>query len=164
MNLKWIVDRWGARMWTGLNCLEIVPTVSLVLTAFKFHTSLHSIGNTRNSWGFGLCLQFDVLKNTMFGKLDLFPSSGQSVGTSARTLLDPLGRGKFNHWTTYVSITLEVCVRVCVCVCVCVHIWEQNFSRGGNREFIHSLTELSLSQEAAICAATQELPSILWNP
>jgi hypothetical protein len=28
----------------------------------------------------------------------------------------------------------------------------------------HSLTELSPSWEAAACAATQELPSILWNP
>jgi hypothetical protein len=29
---------------------------------------------------------------------------------------------------------------------------------------IHSLVELSPSLEAAICAATQELPSNLWNP
>jgi hypothetical protein len=29
---------------------------------------------------------------------------------------------------------------------------------------IHSLTELSPSWEAANCAATQELPSVLWNP
>jgi hypothetical protein len=29
---------------------------------------------------------------------------------------------------------------------------------------IHSLMELSPSSEAANCAATQELPSILWNP
>jgi hypothetical protein len=28
----------------------------------------------------------------------------------------------------------------------------------------HSLMELSLSSEVANCAATQELPSILWNP
>jgi hypothetical protein len=28
----------------------------------------------------------------------------------------------------------------------------------------HSLMELSPSREAANCAATQELPSILWNP
>jgi hypothetical protein len=30
--------------------------------------------------------------------------------------------------------------------------------------YIHSLMELSLSWEAANCAATQEIPSILWNP
>jgi hypothetical protein len=29
---------------------------------------------------------------------------------------------------------------------------------------IHSLMELSPSSEAANCAATQEIPSILWNP
>jgi hypothetical protein len=28
----------------------------------------------------------------------------------------------------------------------------------------HSLMELNPSSEAANCAATQELPSILWNP
>jgi hypothetical protein len=31
-------------------------------------------------------------------------------------------------------------------------------------EYTHSLMELSSSREAANCAATQELPSILWNP
>jgi hypothetical protein len=30
--------------------------------------------------------------------------------------------------------------------------------------FSHSLMELSTSSEAANCAATQEPPSILWNP
>jgi hypothetical protein len=30
-------------------------------------------------------------------------------------------------------------------------------------KLIHSLMELSLSSEAVNCAATQELPSILWN-
>jgi hypothetical protein len=35
---------------------------------------------------------------------------------------------------------------------------------GKLKSFIHSLMELSPSWEAANCASTQELPSVLWNP
>jgi hypothetical protein len=35
--------------------------------------------NTPDYWAFGLCLSPDILKNTTFRKLDLFPSSGEEV-------------------------------------------------------------------------------------
>jgi hypothetical protein len=41
---------------------------------------------------------------------------------------------------------------------------EASCNRNKNISLTHSLMELSPSWEAASCAATQELPSILWNP
>jgi hypothetical protein len=38
------------------------------------------------------------------------------------------------------------------------------FVSKGEANFLHSLKELSPSREAANCAATLELPRILWNP
>jgi hypothetical protein len=48
---------------------------------------------------------------------------------------------------------------------LCFHSVQNSiFSRLLFRNITHSLMELSLSREAANCAATRELPSILWNP
>jgi hypothetical protein len=41
--------------------------------------------------------EFEILENTTFQKLDLFPSSGEEGG--GVTLLSPLD----NHWTTHVT-------------------------------------------------------------
>jgi hypothetical protein len=58
---------------------------------------------------FGLCLPSDLLKNTMFQKFYLFPSSDKGVGGYfTRILLGRLERGNLNHWPTYVSITIAI--------------------------------------------------------
>jgi hypothetical protein len=47
--------------------------------------------NTLKYWGFGLCPSSGILKNTMFRKLDVFPSSYEG---ETPTLLGPLKRTK----------------------------------------------------------------------
>jgi hypothetical protein len=42
-----------------------------------------------------------VLKNTMFRKMDLFPSSGEGMQT--HTLLGLLEKARLNLWTSFVS-------------------------------------------------------------
>jgi hypothetical protein len=42
--------------------------------------------------------EFQILENTMFRKLDLFPPSDE--GRDTTTLLGPLERANLNHWTT----------------------------------------------------------------
>jgi hypothetical protein len=56
----------------------------------KFHNQLHTesvelenlglIENSQNYWVFGLFPSSGILENTMFRKLDLFPSSGEGGG------------------------------------------------------------------------------------
>jgi hypothetical protein len=50
--------------------------------------------NTRNYWVSGLCPSSNILKNTKFRKLGLFPSSDEMVGAS--TLLDQIEIPNFN--------------------------------------------------------------------
>jgi hypothetical protein len=59
--------------------------------------------NTQNHWVFGLYPSSRKLENTMFRKLDPFPSSGEWEETS--TQLGPLERANLNHWTTPVRFT-----------------------------------------------------------
>jgi hypothetical protein len=64
---------------------------------------MRQFGNTWDYWAFGLCPLSDILKHTKepaIWKLDLFPSSGESVGD---TLLDLLERANPNHWTLALS-------------------------------------------------------------
>jgi hypothetical protein len=51
--------------------------------------------NTLDYGVFGLYPSSDVLKDTTFRKLDLFPSSGE--GLEIPTLLGPLERANLNH-------------------------------------------------------------------
>jgi hypothetical protein len=51
---------------------------------------------TQNYWGFGLFPSSDILENTTFRKLDLFPSSGEG-GEKTPTQLGPLERVNHNH-------------------------------------------------------------------
>jgi hypothetical protein len=53
-------------------------------------------------------------------------------------------------------LVLQWCIVFCCSIC--------SYTKSCEPEPIHSLMELSPSWEAANCAATQELPSILWNP
>jgi hypothetical protein len=59
-----------------------------------------TVYDTQNYWVSGLCPLSGIvtLKNVMFQKLDLFPSSGEEKGTP--TLLGLLERADHNHWTT----------------------------------------------------------------
>jgi hypothetical protein len=41
---------------------------------------LTMVYNTQNYWVFGLSPSSDILENTTFRKLDLFPSSGEGGG------------------------------------------------------------------------------------
>jgi hypothetical protein len=45
-------------------------------------------------------LEFYMLENTPFRKLDLFLPSGE--GRETPTLLGPLERANLNHWTTHI--------------------------------------------------------------
>jgi hypothetical protein len=47
-------------------------------------------------WAFGLCSSSGILKDKIFRKQDLFPSSGEGVGTP--TLLGPLEWATLNNW------------------------------------------------------------------
>lgn len=44
-----------------------------------FHVVIRQLG-TRDYWVFGLCTLSGILRSTIFWKLDLFPTSGESVG------------------------------------------------------------------------------------
>jgi hypothetical protein len=59
-------------------------------------------------------------------------------------------------WIVFCDI--PVCRKICLCVTKVVR-WVRITSL-----MAHSLMELSPSWETINCAATQELPSILWNP
>jgi hypothetical protein len=62
--------------------------------------------NIRSYWVSALCPTSGIMKNTMFWKLGVFPSSGEIWKTP--TLLDPLERANITHWTTYVTITTAI--------------------------------------------------------
>jgi hypothetical protein len=67
------------------------------------------VGNAQYYRIFGLCPSSGILKtekNTMFRKLDLFPSSSEIWETP--TLLDPLETANLSHWTTYVWVWVWV--------------------------------------------------------
>jgi hypothetical protein len=49
---------------------------------------------TRNYCVFGLCSRYDILKNAVIRKLDVFP-------WETPNLLGPLERANLNHWTSY---------------------------------------------------------------
>jgi hypothetical protein len=53
--------------------------------------------NSRGYWVFGLYPSSGIRKNTMFRKLDLFPSTGEGMGDI--TLLGPLERANLNYWS-----------------------------------------------------------------
>jgi hypothetical protein len=79
-----------------------------------FHISFRNlvgiaVDRLKDYWAFVLCLSsgnLKALKNTTFRKLDLFPSSGEGMGTS--TLLGPLTRADPSHCTTYVKAKVKV--------------------------------------------------------
>jgi hypothetical protein len=48
---------------------------------------------------------FEKLENTTFGKLDQFPSSDE---WETPTLLGPLERSTFSHWTTRIRIITAI--------------------------------------------------------
>jgi hypothetical protein len=84
----------------------LLTTASANCETKSLYVQTTSVGNkTRNviwkNYVFGICPSFDVLKNTTFRKLDLFPSSGKITGVS--TLLGALERASLNHWTTLSS-------------------------------------------------------------
>jgi hypothetical protein len=54
--------------------------------------------NTQGYWVSGFFPSSGILENTMFRKLDLFPSSGEGGGKTP-TQLGPLERTNLNHWT-----------------------------------------------------------------
>jgi hypothetical protein len=60
----------------------------ILLETMREITAIIRQHNWRDLWVFGLCPPFDIIKNTTFRKLDLFPSSGEGWETS--TLLGPL--------------------------------------------------------------------------
>jgi hypothetical protein len=52
-------------------------------------------------WTLSIVRKSKKLDNTTFRKLDLLPSSGEG-GRGTPTLLGPLDRANFNHWTNVV--------------------------------------------------------------
>jgi hypothetical protein len=61
--------------------------------------------NIQNYVVFGLCPSIGIIKNRVFRKPDLFPSSSK---WETSTLLGPLERANLNHWTHHFSITMAI--------------------------------------------------------
>jgi hypothetical protein len=107
---------------------------------------------------------FQKLENTTFRKLDLFPSSGE--GAKTLTLLGPLS-DSLTWGRKHVQFPKR---------CVFQFLDDRTtnkvqkptnsecYTSLSERNISYLLKELSPSWEAANCAATQELPTNLWNP
>jgi hypothetical protein len=52
----------------------------------------------QNHWVSGLCPSPEIVNNTAFRKLDLFPNARE--GRQTPTLLGPLESAKLDHWTS----------------------------------------------------------------
>jgi hypothetical protein len=61
-------------------------------------------GNAWDYWALGLCSSFGVLEKSSYRKLDMFPSSGQSVGDTLSCLVE---RANLSHWTA-LNLTLTL--------------------------------------------------------
>jgi hypothetical protein len=69
---------------TSLSLRDVEDSFRLVIndvlsTKFIFYRVLTMVYNTRNYCVFGFCPSSDILKNTAFWKIDLFPSSGEDM-------------------------------------------------------------------------------------
>jgi hypothetical protein len=61
--------------------------------------------NTQDCWVFGLGPTVGVLKNLMFRKLDLFPSSGEGVGDTYS--VGSVKKTNSNHWRLSLRLSLS---------------------------------------------------------
>jgi hypothetical protein len=58
---------------------------------------LMMVYNAQNYWVFGLFPSSDILENSTFRKLDLFPSSGEGGGEDISSV-GLLRKTNLNHW------------------------------------------------------------------